>query len=68
MEEAAVILTGLEIDRVLQGLTILEDQPRGTTRLLRQVADYSMPNVAEKVVRIIASYTDYVERTVWKMY
>lgn len=68
MEEAAVIMTGLEVDRILQGLNILESQPRGEERMLRQVADYSMPNVAEKVVRIIVSYTDYVKRTVWKQY
>jgi UDP-N-acetylglucosamine 2-epimerase (non-hydrolysing) len=66
MEEAAVMMTGLELNRVLQGLEILDSQPRGEHRLLRQVADYSMPNVAEKVVRIIVSYTDYVKRTVWK--
>jgi len=66
MEEAAVIMTGLEIDRILQGLNILVSQPRGSERLLQQVADYSMANVSEKVVRIIVSYTDYVKRTVWK--
>ncbi len=68
MEEAAVIMTGLEIDRILQGLKILEDQPHGKERLLRQVEDYSMPNVAEKVVRIIVSYTNYVKQTVWKQF
>jgi UDP-N-acetylglucosamine 2-epimerase (non-hydrolysing) len=68
MEEAAVMMTGLEFDRVLQGLAVLEGQPRGEERLLRQVADYSMPNVAEKVVRIIISYTDYIKRTVWREY
>ncbi|CAK8722839.1 L-QuiNAc synthase [Candidatus Electrothrix laxa] len=68
MEEAAVIMTGLEPDRVLQGLKILENQPRSQERLLRQVADYSMPNVSEKVVRIMVSYTDYVQQTVWKTY
>jgi len=68
MEEAAVIMPGLEINRILQGLKILENQPRGEERLLRQVADYSMPNVAEKVVRIIVSYTDYVKRNVWREY
>ncbi len=68
MEEAAVIMTGLETDRIFQGLQILENQPRGEERLLRRVADYSMPNVAEKVVRIIVSYTDYVKRAVWKEY
>jgi len=68
MEEAAVMMVGLEVDRVLQGLAILEGQPRGETRLLRQVADYSMPNVSDKVLRIIHSYTDYVNRVVWKKY
>lgn len=68
MEEAAVILTGLEPARVLQGLDILESQQRGETRDLRLVADYSADNVSAKVVRIILSYTDYVQRTVWKRY
>ncbi len=66
MEEAVVMMVGLEVERVMQGLAVLNDQPRGATRLLRQVSDYSMPNVSEKVVRIIHSYTDYVKRTVWK--
>lgn len=66
MEEAAVMMVGLESVRVMQGLAILETQPRGDTRLLRQVADYSMPNVSDKVLRIIHSYTDYVNRVVWK--
>ena len=65
MEEAAVMMTGLEIDRIHQGLAVLADQPRGAERRLRQVPDYSMPNVSEKVLRIIISYTDYVNRTVW---
>jgi len=68
MEEAAVMMVGLEPGRVRQGLAILEAQPRGDKRLLRQVADYSMPNVSDKVVRIIHSYTDYVNRVVWKKY
>ena len=68
MEEAAVIMTGLDTERVMQALMILENQPRGESRLLRKVADYNMPNVAEKVVRIIHSYTDYVNRVVWKKY
>ena len=68
MEEAAVMMVGLEVDRVRQGLAILATQPRGTDRVLRQVADYSMPNVSDKVVRIIHSYTDYVNRVVWKKY
>jgi UDP-N-acetyl-L-fucosamine synthase len=66
MEEAAVMMVGLETDRVMQALTILESQSRGDTRLLRQVGDYSMPNVSDKIVRIIHSYTDYVNRVVWK--
>ncbi|RJP71763.1 MAG: UDP-N-acetylglucosamine 2-epimerase (non-hydrolyzing) [Comamonadaceae bacterium] len=66
MEEAAVMMVGLETERVLQGLVILASQPRGEQRLLRPVADYSMPNVSDKVVRIIHSYTDYVNRVVWK--
>lgn len=68
MEEAAVMMVGLEADRVMQGLAILQTQPRGADRLLRQVADYSMPNVSDKVLRIIHSYTDYVNRVVWKKY
>ncbi|RDI12687.1 UDP-N-acetylglucosamine 2-epimerase (non-hydrolysing) [Comamonas sp. AG1104] len=68
MEEAAVMMVGLEEQRVLQGLAILQNQPRGNERLLRQVSDYSMPNVSDKVVRIIHSYTDYVNRVVWKKY
>ncbi|WP_348707578.1 UDP-N-acetylglucosamine 2-epimerase, partial [Acidovorax soli] len=68
MEEAAVMMVGLEVERVMQGLVILESQPRGPVRLLRQVTDYSMPNVSDKVLRIIHSYTDYVNRVVWKKY
>lgn len=68
MEEAAAIMVGIEIERVLQGLEILESQGRGQERNLRLVEDYSMPNVAEKVVRIVHSYRDYVMRTVWKQY
>lgn len=68
MEEAAVMMVGLEVDRVRQGLAILAKQARGAERSLRQVADYSMPNVSDKVVRIIHSYTDYVNRVVWKKY
>ncbi|ELY6226326.1 non-hydrolyzing UDP-N-acetylglucosamine 2-epimerase [Cronobacter muytjensii] len=67
-EEASVMMVGLECNRVLQALDILNDQPRGGNRLLRQVSDYSMPNVSDKVVRIIQSYTDYVKRVVWKEY
>lgn len=68
MEEAAVIMTGLQKERIMQSLAIIASQPRGETRLLRQVADYSMPNVSDKMVRIIHSYTDYVNRVVWKKY
>ena len=68
MEEAAVMMVGLTAERILQGLDILDYQPRGEERLLRLVADYSMPNVSEKAVRIILSYTDYVNRVVWKKY
>lgn len=66
MEEASVMMVGLGVERVMQGLKVLESQPSGETRLLRQVEDYSMPNVSDKVVRIIHSYTDYVKRVVWK--
>jgi len=68
MEEAAVMMVGLEVQRVHQGLAILATQPRGADRSLRLVADYSMPNVSDKVLRIIHSYTDYVNRVVWKKY
>ena len=68
MEEAAVMMVGLTAERILQGLDILDYQPRGEERLLRLVTDYSMPNVSEKVARIILSYTDYVNRVVWKKY
>ena len=66
MEEAAVIMTGLGSIRILQGLDILESQLRGSQRLMRQVYDYSMPNVSDKILRIIHSYTDYVNKVVWK--
>jgi UDP-N-acetylglucosamine 2-epimerase (non-hydrolysing) len=67
MEEASVMLVGLSRERVLQGLEILGSQP-SAARVLRPVADYSMPNVSEKVLRIIISYTDYVNRVVWRKY
>ena len=68
MEEAAVMMVGLETERVRQGLAILSSQPRGEDRSLRLVADYSMPNVSDKVLRIVHSYVDYVNRVVWKKY
>ncbi|KRA83188.1 non-hydrolyzing UDP-N-acetylglucosamine 2-epimerase [Altererythrobacter sp. Root672] len=68
MEEGAVMLVGFNLERILQGLAILADQPRGEERLIRLPSDYSMPNVSDKIVRIVHSYTDYVNRTVWKNY
>ena len=66
MEESAVMMVGLEIERIRQGLAILVPQLRGTERGLRLVSDYDVPNVSDKVVRIILGYTDYVNRVVWK--
>lgn len=68
MEEAAVMMVGLNKDRIMQGLSLLETQPRDSQRLLRLVDDYSPLNVSDKVVRIIHSYVDYVNRVVWKKY
>jgi UDP-N-acetylglucosamine 2-epimerase (non-hydrolysing) len=68
MEEAAVMMVGLEPDRISQALNILKTQQRGMHRNLRLVADYGVPNVSEKVLLIIYSYTDYVRRVVWKLY
>ena len=65
MEEAAVMMTGLDWDRVAEGLTILDGQGRNEQRTLRIVGDYAVPNVSEKIVRLIQSYTDYVNRVVW---
>lgn len=65
MEEGTVILAGMELDNVLRALALLESQPRGDHRLLRLVADYAAPNVSDKVLRLILSYTHYVNRTVW---
>ncbi|MCD5159591.1 non-hydrolyzing UDP-N-acetylglucosamine 2-epimerase [Enterococcus casseliflavus] len=63
MEEASVMMVGLEKNRIIEGLEVLETQENDT---LRQVIDYTMPNVSEKVLRIIVSYTDYVNRVVWQ--
>jgi len=68
MEEAVVMMTGLEKERIMQCLAMIDGQLRGERRLMLQVEDYSMPNVSDKVVRIIHSYTDYVNRVVWKKY
>ncbi len=68
MEEASVMMVGLDVERVMQALQVLGTQPSGSERLLRPVYDYSMPNVSDKMVRIIHSYTDYVKRVVWKEY
>lgn len=65
MEEASVMMVGVNTERILQGLALLENQRRGNQRILRQVADYSIPNVSDKIVRIIISYTDYINRVVW---
>ncbi len=66
MEEASVMMVGLNVDRVFQGLMVLDQQPRGAERLLRTVRDYDVPNVSAKVLRIIISYVDYVNRVVWQ--
>ncbi|MEP7294586.1 MAG: UDP-N-acetylglucosamine 2-epimerase (non-hydrolyzing) [Burkholderiales bacterium] len=65
-EEAAVMFVGLDVGRVIQGLSILESQPRGEERSLRMVKDYEPTNVSDKVLRIVLSYTDFVNRRVWK--
>jgi UDP-N-acetylglucosamine 2-epimerase len=65
MEETSVMMVGLNPERILQGLSQLDTQKRGDERSFRNVADYSMPNVSEKVVRIIISYVDYIKRVVW---
>lgn len=65
MEEASVMMVGMNPERIIHGLAQLQDQQRGDNRNFRQVTDYSMPNVSEKVVRIIISYIDYIKRVVW---
>jgi UDP-N-acetyl-L-fucosamine synthase len=66
MEEASVMMVGMNEDRILQALELVKSQTRGNDRTFRLVNDYSMPNVSEKVVRIILSYTDYIKRVVWQ--
>ena len=66
MEETSVMMVGLEIDRIKQGLKILEDQSRSKKRILKMANDYNVPNLSEKILRIIHSYTDYVNKVVWK--
>ena len=68
MEEASVMMVGLEVERITQALSILDRQGRGEARSLSLVSDYMVPNVSDKVVRILHSYTDYVNRVVWKKY
>ena len=68
MEESAVMMVGLNINNIEQGLKILENQSTGENRTLKIVDDYKVPNVSEKVLRIILSYTDYINRVVWKKY
>ncbi|WP_042009725.1 non-hydrolyzing UDP-N-acetylglucosamine 2-epimerase [Aeromonas fluvialis] len=65
-EEGAVMFTGMSVERILQAIEILEQQPRGATRLINKVQDYIAPNVSDKVLRTILSYTDYVNRVVWR--
>ena len=66
MEETSVMMVGLNPERILQGLVQLQQQQIGAERNYRPVADYSMPNVSDKIVRIILSYTDYINRVVWQ--
>lgn len=65
-EEGAVMFTGMSVERILQAIEVLEQQPRGATRLINKVQDYIAPNVSDKVLRTILSYTDYVNRVVWR--
>ena len=67
-EEGAVMMVGLDPQRIRQALDILNSQPRGQERLFPLADDYQVPNVSDKIIRIIHSYTDYVRRTVWKQY
>lgn len=68
MEETSVMMVGMNVERIMQGLAQLQQQKTGEERNFRRVSDYSMPNVSEKMVRIIISYTDYINRVVWSKY
>ena len=68
MEEATTIMTGLEINRIIQGIELLNQEKKHDHKISRLVYDYSMPNVSQKVVKLIHSYTDYINRVVWKKY
>ena len=68
MEEASVIMTGMNIERIFQSISILDGQVRGSERNLSEVLDYKSENISEKICRIIHSYTDYVNRVIWKKY
>lgn len=68
MEEGSVMMVGLNIERIIQAIDVLNGQPRGGDRQLNQVNDYSSTNVSEKIIRIILSYVDYVKQNVWKQY
>jgi UDP-N-acetyl-L-fucosamine synthase len=68
MEEGSVMMVGLNIERIIQALEVLAEQPRESNRLLIQVNDYSSPNVSEKIIRIIFSYIDYVKQNIWRQY
>lgn len=65
-EEGAVMFTGMSVDRILQAIEILDKQPRGENRLINKVQNYTAPNVSDKVLRTVISYTDYVNRVVWR--
>jgi UDP-N-acetylglucosamine 2-epimerase (non-hydrolysing) len=66
-EEGSVMLVGLDVERVMRGLAVLADQPRGEQRLLRMVDDYAPANVSDKVLRIVLSYTEFVRSKVWRL-
>ena len=68
MEESSVIMTGVNYDRIIQALEILDSQKRDEFRSLKLVKDYNVDNVSEKIIRVILSYTDYVKKNIWKEY